>query len=68
MIIGKTADAIRLSRELLREGVFVIGFGYPVVPRGEARIRCQLSAAHTREHIDVALAALKKVGERLNLI
>lgn len=68
VIIGKTADAIRLSRELLREGVFVIGFGYPVVPRGEARIRCQLSAAHEREHIDAALAALKKVGERLHLI
>ncbi len=68
VIIGKTADAIRLSRELLREGVFVIGFGYPVVPRGEARIRCQLSAAHEREHIDAALAALKKVGERLRLI
>lgn len=68
VIIGRTADAIRLSRELLREGVFVIGFGYPVVPRGEARIRCQLSAAHEREHIDAALAALKKVGERLNLI
>ncbi len=68
VIIGKTADAIRLSRELLREGVFVIGFGYPVVPRGEARIRCQLSAAHERGHIDAALAALKKVGERLHLI
>ena len=68
VIIGRTADAIRLSRELLREGVFVIGFGYPVVPRGEARIRCQLSAAHEREHIDAALAALKKVGERLHLI
>lgn len=68
VIVGRTADAIRLSRELLREGVFVIGFGYPVVPRGEARIRCQLSAAHEREHIDAALAALRKVGERLNLI
>ena len=68
VIVGRTADAIRLSRELLREGVFVIGFGYPVVPRGEARIRCQLSAAHEREHIDAALAALKKVGRRLHLI
>ncbi|MCG8469742.1 MAG: glycine C-acetyltransferase [Gemmatimonadetes bacterium] len=68
VIIGETADAIRLSRELLEEGVFVIGFGYPVVPRGEARIRCQISAAHEREHIDAALAALEKVGGRLNLI
>jgi len=68
VIIGETADALNLSKQLLREGVFVIGFGYPVVPRGEARIRCQVSAAHEREHLDAALAALKKVGERLNLI
>ncbi len=68
VIIGKTAEAMALSRELLREGIFVIGFGYPVVARGEARIRCQLSAAHEREHIDAALDALKRVGRRLNLI
>ncbi len=68
VIIGETADAIRLSRELLDEGVFVIGFGYPVVPRGEARIRCQISAGHERRHLDAALAALKKVGERLGLL
>ncbi len=68
VIIGETADAINLSQELLKEGVFVIGFGYPVVPRGEARIRCQISAAHERDHLDTALAALKGVGERLNII
>jgi len=68
VIIGETADAIRLSRELLDEGVFVIGFGFPVVPHGEARIRCQVSAGHAREHLDRALAALETVGGRLGLI
>jgi glycine C-acetyltransferase len=68
VIIGETAAAISLSRQLLDEGVFVIGFGYPVVPKGEARIRCQISAGHEREHLDTALAALKKVGERLGVI
>lgn len=58
IIVGDTALAIRLSRRLYDEhGVFVIGFGYPVVPEGAARLRVQLSAAHTREHIDRALQA-----------
>ncbi len=68
VVIGETAAAIALSRQLLDDGVFVIGFGYPVVPRGEARIRCQISAAHEREHLDAAIAALKTVGERLGII
>jgi glycine C-acetyltransferase len=68
VIVGETAFAIRLSEELLSEGVFVTGFGFPVVPQGQARVRCQISAAHTREHLDRALAAFKKVGERLGLI
>jgi len=68
VIVGETAFAIRLSEELLNEGVFVTGFGFPVVPQGQARVRCQISAAHTREHLDRALAAFKKVGKRLGLI
>jgi glycine C-acetyltransferase len=68
VIVGETAFAIRLSDELLDEGVFVTGFGFPVVPQGQARVRCQISAAHTREHLDRALAAFKKVGQRLGLI
>ncbi len=68
VIVGETAFAIRLSEELLNEGVFVTGFGYPVVPQGQARVRCQISAAHTREHLDQALAAFRKVGGRLGLI
>jgi glycine C-acetyltransferase len=68
VIIGETAAAIRMSRELLDEGVFVIGFGFPVVPKGEARIRCQISAAHDTEHLDRALEALATVGRRLGVI
>jgi glycine C-acetyltransferase len=68
VILGETADAIRMSDLLLGEGVFVTGFGYPVVPQGEARVRCQISAAHTREDLDEALAAFQRVGRTLKLI
>jgi glycine C-acetyltransferase len=68
VILGETAAAIRMSELLLAEGVFVTGFGYPVVPQGEARVRCQISAAHTRDDLDQALAAFRKVGEKLKLI
>ena len=68
VILGETAKAIEMSALLLDEGIFVTGFGYPVVPQGHARIRCQLSAAHTREDLDLALSAFKRVGARLGLI
>ncbi len=68
VILGETAQAIRMSEALLDEGVFVTGFGYPVVPQGHARIRCQLSAAHTREDLDFALGAFRRVGSKLGLI
>jgi glycine C-acetyltransferase len=68
VILGETAKAIEMSRMLLDEGVFVTGFGYPVVPKGQARVRCQLSAAHTRDHLDEALRAFKTVGLKLGLI
>jgi len=62
----------RLSQEfatrLLKEGIYVIGFYYPVVPKGEARIRVQLSAAHTRRNLDKALQAFSKVGRELGVI
>lgn len=78
--IKPTASAIcavmlydaKLSQEfaakLLDEGIYVIGFYFPVVPKGEARIRVQLSAAHTGEHLEKAVAAFKKVGKELNVI
>ena len=68
VIIGETADAIRMSQLLLDEGVFVTGFGFPVVPQGQARVRCQISAAHTRADLDEALAAFRTVGRKLALI
>ena len=68
VILGDTAKAIRMSEQLLDEGVFVTGFGYPVVPQGHARIRCQLSAAHSRDDLDFALAAFRRVGTKLGLI
>jgi glycine C-acetyltransferase len=68
VIIGETSAAIELSEKLLDEGAFVIGFGFPVVPQGEARIRCQISAAHEREHLDRTLAALEKVGTQMGVI
>ncbi|HEU4828174.1 MAG TPA: glycine C-acetyltransferase [Gemmatimonadales bacterium] len=68
VIIGETADAIRMSQLLLDEGVFVTGFGFPVVPQGQARVRCQISAAHSRADLDEALGAFRKVGSKLGLI
>lgn len=61
VIVGETSRAIAMSKRLLELGVYVIGFGYPVVPEGEARLRCQISAAHTREHIDLLADALAKL-------
>ena len=62
IIIGDTAKAISMSQELLRRGVYVSGFGFPVVPQGQARLRCQISAAHTREHLDRAIEAIVDVA------
>lgn len=61
IIVHDTAKAIAMSKRLLDMGVFVIGFGYPVVPEGHARLRCQISAAHTTQHIDTLVDALKKL-------
>jgi glycine C-acetyltransferase len=68
VILGETAAAIGMSDQLLAEGVFVTGFGHPVVPQGQARVRCQISAAHSREDLDEALRAFEKVGKKLKLI
>jgi len=62
VIIGDTAKAIAMSRQLLDRGVYVSGFGFPVVPQGQARLRCQISAAHEREHLDRAIDAIRAVA------
>ncbi len=67
IILGETAKAIRASEMMLDEGVFVTGFGFPVVPQGHARVRCQVSAGHSKDDLDFALAAFKKVGAKLGL-
>lgn len=68
ILVGDTALAIRLSRELLEEGVYVSGFGFPVVPKGEARLRAQISAAHRREELDTAVEAIARVGARHGVV
>lgn len=68
VILGETAKAIEMSDLLLDAGVFVTGFGYPVVPKGQARVRCQVSASHTRDDLDEALAAFRRIGGELGLI
>jgi glycine C-acetyltransferase len=60
--------AQQMAAELLNEGIYVIGFFYPVVPKDKARIRVQVSAAHTKEHLDKAIEAFTKVGKRLGVI
>ena len=54
--------------KLLTEGIYVIGFFYPVVPQGQARIRVQLSAAHSQAHLDKAITAFTKVGKELGVV
>lgn len=68
IIVGDTAFAIRISRRLLEHGIFVTGFGYPVVPEGTARIRVQISAAHTEPQLDRAVEALAAVAREVGLL
>jgi glycine C-acetyltransferase len=68
IIVGKTSFAIELSERLLDRGVFVTGFGFPVVPEGRARVRVQVSAAHEREHLEAALDAFEHVGREVGLL
>lgn len=68
IMLGEAALAQDMSRELLDEGVYIKGLWYPVVPKGEARLRAQISAAHSHQDIDRALDAFSKVGKRLGVI
>jgi glycine C-acetyltransferase len=68
IMLGDAALAGRFADGMLQEGIYVIGFSYPVVPKGQARIRVQISAAHTPEHLDRAIAAFVKVGRSLGVV
>ena len=68
VIVGKTAKALAMGKALLEEGVYVSGFGYPVVPHGQARLRCQVSAAHERADLDRAVEAFRKVGRTFGVV
>jgi glycine C-acetyltransferase len=68
IMLGDARLAHDVARDMLTEGIYVIGFSYPVVPKGKARIRVQISAGHTREHLDQALTAFKKVGKKHGLV
>ena len=68
VMLGDAALATRMADMLLARGIYVIGFSYPVVPKGQARIRVQMSAAHTDAHLDRAIAAFTEVGRELGVI
>jgi glycine C-acetyltransferase len=68
VMLGDASLASNFADKMLQEGIYVIGFSFPVVPKGQARIRTQMSAAHDIEHIDRAIAAFEKVGKELGVI
>jgi glycine C-acetyltransferase len=68
VMLGDAKLAGDFAQAMLAEGIYVVGFSYPVVPQGKARIRTQMSAAHTREQVDLAIAAFIKVGRKLGVI
>ncbi|MGH8370817.1 MAG: glycine C-acetyltransferase [Gammaproteobacteria bacterium] len=68
VMLGDAKLAKTMADELLKEGIYVIGFSFPVVPQGKARIRTQISAGHDRQHLDKAIAAFAKVGKKLGVI
>jgi glycine C-acetyltransferase len=68
VMLGEAAVAQEMSAQLLKAGVFVKGLWFPVVPNGEARLRAQISAAHTRRHLDRALDAFERVGKKMNVL
>ena len=68
IMLGDAALSVRMADALLQRGIYVIGFSYPVVPKGQARIRVQISAGHTPEHLDRAIAAFTDVGRELGVL
>ena len=68
VMLGDAKLASQMAEEMLQVGVYVVGFSYPVVPEGKARIRTQMSAAHEKAHLDQAIAAFEKIGKQLSVI
>ena len=68
VMLGDAVLAGKMAERLLDEGIYVVGFSFPVVPKGQARIRTQMSAAHTEAHLDKALDAFGRVGRELGVI
>jgi len=68
VMLGDAKVASEMSARLLNEGIYVVGFSFPVVPKGQARIRTQMSAAHTAEHVDQCIAAFTEVGKAMDVI
>ncbi|MGL5781408.1 MAG: glycine C-acetyltransferase [Plesiomonas shigelloides] len=68
VMLGDAKLAVEMASRMLQEGIYVVGFSYPVVPKGQARIRTQMSAAHTREQLDRAIDAFIRIGRELNVI
>lgn len=68
VMLGEAKLAKDMADDLLKEGIYVVGFSFPVVPKDRARIRVQVSAAHTKEHLDKAIAAFEKVGKKHKVI
>lgn len=68
IMLGDAKLANDMAQRMLQEGVYVVGFSYPVVPKGQARIRVQLSAAHSLEQVDTAVDAFVRVGKQLGVI
>ena len=68
IMLGDAKLAQNIARDMLNENIYVIGFSYPVVPKGEARIRVQISAGHSGDDIDCAIQAFQKIGENYNIL
>jgi glycine C-acetyltransferase len=68
VMLGDALLAQEMAARMLDKGIYVVGFSYPVVPKGQARIRTQMSAAHTREHLDRAIDAFIEVGKAMEVV
>ena len=68
VMLGDANVAQKMSKELLNNGIYAVGFSFPVVPKGEARIRLQINSEHSMEELDKAIKIFKKVGRELKIV